>query len=183
MELATVQQPRRVQWMNRSAVLLALLSAALFGASTPAAKLLLSATHPMVLAGLLYCGAGVGVAMLRRLSPIAPAQLMGPEVALTRRDAPYLAGAILTGGVIGPILLMSGLALTDASAASLLLTLEGVATALLAWFMFHENFDRRIALGMACLVVGAMVLSWTGEPQLTGYLGSLAIVGACLAWG
>jgi drug/metabolite transporter (DMT)-like permease len=78
---------------------------------------------------------------------------------------------------------MAGLQHTDASAASLLLTLEGVATALLAWFVFHENFDRRIALGMACIVGGALVLSWSGQPQLSGLLGPLAIVGACLAWG
>jgi drug/metabolite transporter (DMT)-like permease len=78
---------------------------------------------------------------------------------------------------------MVGLQQTDASAASLLLTLEGVATALMAWFIFHENFDRRIALGMACLVAGAIVLSWSGRPELSGLLGPLAIVGACLAWG
>ena len=63
--------------------------------------------------------------------------------------------------------LMVGLSRTDAAAASLLLTLEGVATALMAWFIFHENFDRRIALGMACLVAGAAVLSWSGQPTLS----------------
>ena len=96
---------------------------------------------------------------------------------------PYLAGAIVAGGVAGPILLMAGLQRTDASAASLLLTLEGVATALIAWFIFHENFDRRIALGMACLVAGAILLAWTGHPDVSGFLGPLAIVGACVAWG
>jgi drug/metabolite transporter (DMT)-like permease len=78
---------------------------------------------------------------------------------------------------------MIGLAHTDAAAASLLLTLEGVATALLAWFVFHENFDRRIALGMGFLVAGALVLSWSGTPSLSGLLGPLVIVGACIAWG
>ena len=78
---------------------------------------------------------------------------------------------------------MAGLARTEAATASLLLTLEGVATALMAWFIFHENFDRRIALGMACLVAGAIVLSWSGQPTLSGLLGPLAIVGACIAWG
>ena len=77
----------------------------------------------------------------------------------------------------------SASARTDAAAASLLLTLEGVATALMAWFIFHENFDRRIALGMACLVAGAAVLSWSGQPTLSSLVGPLAIVGACLAWG
>jgi drug/metabolite transporter (DMT)-like permease len=78
---------------------------------------------------------------------------------------------------------MVGLVRTNAAAASLLLTLEGVATALLAWFAFHENFDRRIAFGMACLVLGAVVLSWNGRPTLSTVVGPLAIVGACIAWG
>ena len=169
--------------MNRHAVVLALLSAALFGLSTPAAKVLLGTIDPTVLAGLLYCGAGLGVAVVRRVGWFASAQAGRSEAALGRSDVPYLAGAIVAGGVAGPVLLMSGLQRTDASAASLLLTLEGVATALMAWFIFHENFDRRIALGMACLVGGAVVLSWTGQPELSGLLGPLAIVGACVAWG
>jgi drug/metabolite transporter (DMT)-like permease len=135
-----------------------------------------------MLAGLLYCGAGVGVAVLRRV--LSPAIISGaPEVALGRSEWPWLAGAIFAGGVVGPLLLMIGLARTDAAAASLLLTLEGVATALMAWFIFHENFDRRIALGMAFLVAGAAVLSWSGAPTLGNVIGPLAIVGACLCWG
>ena len=169
--------------MNRYAVVLALLSAALFGVSTPAAKVLLGTIDPTVLAGLLYCGAGLGVAVVRRVGWLASAQTGRSEAAIGRSDVPYLAGAIVAGGVAGPVLLMSGLQRTDASAASLLLTLEGVATALMAWFIFQENFDRRIALGMACLVGGAVVLSWTGQPELSGLLGPLAIVGACVAWG
>jgi drug/metabolite transporter (DMT)-like permease len=78
---------------------------------------------------------------------------------------------------------MTGLSMTDAAAASLLLTLEGVATALMAWFIFRENFDARVAFGMVCLVAGALVLAWTGQPTVSGLLGPLAIVGACAAWG
>src|SRR5262249_7197027 len=106
-----------------------------------------------------------------------------PEVAIARADVPWLAGAIVAGGVLGPLMLMYGLSHTDASTASLLLTLEGTATALMAWFIFHENFDRRIALGMACLVVGAIVLSWSGRPTLASVIGPTAIIGACIAWG
>ncbi len=169
--------------MNRHAVALALLSAALFGVSTPAAKMLLGAIEPAVLAGLLYLGAGLGVAILRRLLRSRLLDRPTAEASLSRTDVPWLAAAIVAGGVIGPVLLMTGLARTEAAAASLLLTLEGVATALLAWFVFHENFDRRIAIGMACLVAGAIVLSWTGTPTIGGLIGPLAIVGACLAWG
>jgi drug/metabolite transporter (DMT)-like permease len=169
--------------MNRHAVVLALLSAALFGVSTPAAKALLGAIEPTILAGLLYCGAGVGIAVLRRVGRSMISQPGAGEVALGPKELPWLAGAIVAGGIIGPVLLMAGLARTEAATASLLLTLEGVATALMAWFIFHENFDRRIALGMACLVAGAIVLSWSGQPTLSGLLGPLAVVGACIAWG
>ena len=168
--------------MKRRAVIFALLSAALFGASTPAAKALLGTVDPAILAGLFYCGAGIGIAVLRRL--LRP--LMGDAVAqapLSGSDVPWLAGAIAAGGILGPILLMMGLLRTDAATASLLLTLEGVATALLAWFVFHENFDRRIALGTGFLVAGAVVLAWSGTPSLSNIIGPLAIVGACLAWG
>lgn len=168
--------------MDRRSVLLALLSAGLFGVSTPAAKALLSAADPNILAGLLYCGAGIGVALLRRFLPLISPNGMS-EAPLGHRDWPWLAGAVASGGVAGPVLLMFGLARTDAATASLLLTLEGVATTLLAWFVFDENFDRRIALGMASITAGAFVLAWTGTPALTGMSGPLAIAGACLAWG
>ncbi len=78
---------------------------------------------------------------------------------------------------------MAGLNRTPASTASLLLTLEGAATALIAWFVFKENFDRRVALGMVCLVGGAVVLAWSGQPSWSDLVGPLAIVGACVAWG
>ena len=102
---------------------------------------------------------------------------------LTRSELPWLAGAIGSGGVLGPLLLMSGLTRTDAATASLLLTLEASVTALMAWFLFHENYDRRIALGMACLMAGVGILSWSGAPTVDNMLGPLAIVGACIAWG
>ena len=168
--------------MHRPAILYALASAALFGVTTPAAKILLGAIDPIVLAGLLYCGAGIGVALLRH---IARGTLQGsdaPQVALSRKDVPWLAGAITAGGVAGPILLMFGLAQTDAATASLLLALEGAATALIAWFVFHENFDRCIALGMVCIVAGAITLAWSGKPTLQNVTGPIAIIGACVAW-
>ena len=163
--------------MNLKAILYALASAALFGLSTPAAKALLGSVHPVALAGLLYCGAGFGAVVLRRTA------FAGGEASLARAQLPYLAGAIVAGGVIGPVLLMLGLARTEATTASLLLSLEGVATALLAWFVFREGFDRRIALGMMCLAAGGLVLAWSGQPTWSNLAGPLAILGACAAWG
>ena len=153
----------------------ALLAALLFGAATPLAKLLLGPLDPWLLAGILYLGSGAGLWLIRRLRP-AP----GPVIA--RADVPWLVAAIICGGVVGPVLLMWGLAHTGAAPASLLLNAEGVLTALIAWFVFRENFDRRIALGMALIVAGAVVLSWPREGRMEASLPAVAIVGACLAW-
>ena len=165
----------------RSGILSALGAAMLFGASTPLAKLLVGAVSPVLLAGLLYLGSGVGLLawfLLRRLRTDHGTR----EAALTRSDVPWLAGAILSGGVIGPLLLMLGLAHTQAANTSLLLNLEGVFTALLAWFVFRENFDRRIALGMTAIVAGGVLLSWPDNAGGNTSLWTLAVAGACLAW-
>jgi drug/metabolite transporter (DMT)-like permease len=118
--------------MNKTAILYALASAALFGASTPAAKVMLGTVHPILLAALLYSGAGIGIAGVRRLIPRIASSSGTPQAALTGRDAPWLAAAIFSGGIFGPLLLMWGLDRTSAATASLLLALEGAATALIA---------------------------------------------------
>jgi len=153
----------------------ALASAALFGAATPLAKLLLGPLDPWLLAGVLYLGSGLGLAVVRIVSRRA-----FPPI--PRADLPWLAGAIALGGGVAPVLLMWGLAHSDATSASLLLNAEGVLTALIAWFVFKENFDRRIALGMALIVAGAAILSWRGEGGVEASLPSLAIVAACAGW-
>jgi drug/metabolite transporter (DMT)-like permease len=110
----------------QTGILLALASAVLFGASTPFAKLLLGGVDPWLMAGLLYCGAGIGLAAVH-LSRLA-LRMPPTEAPLRPSDVPWLALVILAGGVLGPLLLMLGLAQTEAAAASLLLNLEGVAT-------------------------------------------------------
>jgi drug/metabolite transporter (DMT)-like permease len=156
----------------------ALLAALFFGAGTPLAKLLLGELPPLLLAGLLYVGSGLGLTALRLLRRLRGTTTVG----LTGRDMPWLTGAVLFGGILGPVLLMAGLQRTPASAAALLLNLEGVFTALLAWFVFKENVDRRIALGMTLIVAGGLVLSWQGTSGLVLPAGALAIAGACLCW-
>jgi drug/metabolite transporter (DMT)-like permease len=166
----------------RMGVVYALLAAALFGASTPFAKMLVGAVAPITLAGMLYLGSGIGLlgcfivrALFRRESGERP-------VALTAPDYPWLAGAIAAGGIAGPVLLMAGLSMTPASSASLLLNMEGVLTAMLAWFVFKENFDRRIVAGMLLIVLAGALLSWEQVPALGVPWGALAIIGACLCW-
>jgi drug/metabolite transporter (DMT)-like permease len=156
-------------------VIAALAAAVLFGASTPFAKLLLAHSGPWLLAGLLYLGSGIGLWLVRVLRGSARVQLEPGE-------GRWLAGAIVAGGIVGPVLLMAGLAAMPASGASLLLNAEGVLTALLAWFVFRENFDRRVVLGMLTIAAGALLLAWPGEAEFAGALPALLVVAACLAW-
>lgn len=166
--------------MNRG-IAYALTSAVLFGMSTPLAKALVADVSPLLLAGLLYAGSGLGLLLLlvgRRLS--APRAF---SVALPQRaEWGWLAGAVFLGGVIGPVALMYGLTTTAASTASLLLNLEAVFTALLAWFLFRENFDRRIVAGMIAIVAGGALLAWTPGEWGRASLGPALIAVACFCW-
>jgi len=158
----------------------ALAAAALFGASTPIAKLLTGNVPPLLLAGLLYLGSGLGLAALLLVRRARSAQAVG-AMNIPRAEWPWLLGAILFGGVVGPALLMGGLAQTDGATASLLLNVEGVLTAMLAWLVFKENADRHIVLGMMAIIAGGVLLSW--QPGPAGLSpGALLIIGACLAW-
>ncbi len=159
---------------------LALGSALLFGLSAPAAKLLLGVVDPWLLAGLLYLGSGLGLGLYRLARRLSFQRMT--EASIPRRELPWLAGAIACGGVAGPLLLMFGLAAGSATQAALLLNLEGVFTALFAWFVFRENFDARIAVGMAAIAAGAAVLSWQPSRQMAVDRSALLVTGACLAW-
>ncbi|MFG1261038.1 DMT family transporter, partial [Xanthobacter flavus] len=165
--------------MMQTGILLALASAGLFGASTPFAKRLLGSVDPWMMAGLLYLGAGLGLAAVH-LSRTA-LRLPAVEAPLRRADMPWLALVIVAGGLLAPLLLMFGLSLTDAASASLLLNLEGLATMGIAWLVFRENVDRRLLLGAFAILSGAVLLSWEGRMSLQW--GALLIAGACLCWG
>ncbi|WP_103733611.1 DMT family transporter [Pseudomonas sp. GZJR-8] len=164
--------------MNIS-IIYALVAAALFGASTPLAKSLGLGLSPILLAGLLYLGSGIGLAGVRLIRD------RGWEpTGLTPSQWPWLLGAIAFGGILGPVALMFGLIRTAGATASLMLNLESVLTAVIAWVVFRENADRRIVLGMVAIVLGGVVLSWTGAGGGSqDWTGPLAIALACLCWG
>lgn len=159
----------------------ALGAAILFGASTPFAKQLMGngqvATSPFLLAGLLYLGSGLGLTLWRLLRDRG-----WKSSGLPSQEWAWLLGAIVFGGVLGPLLLMVGLAHTTASTASLFLNLEAVLTAVLAWLVFRESTDRRIVLGMVLIVAGSAVLAWPGGDASVSGIGPLALAGACLCW-
>src|SRR4051812_8878398 len=162
--------------------LFGLLAAVLFGLSPPLAKLLIGRTNPHLLAGLLYLGSGVGLAVV-----LLGRRLFAPKTAarshITRGEWGWLAGAICFGGVIAPVLLMTGLARTEAASASLLLNLEGVFTALIAWGAFREGVNPRVATGFALILLGGIAISWTQGAGLHLSPAALLIVAACLCWG
>jgi drug/metabolite transporter (DMT)-like permease len=157
----------------------ALLGAALFGASTPIAKLLVGEIGPVMLAGLLYAGSGVGLGLWLAVRGFLWRAAERPRFA--SGDYKWLTGAVISGGVIGPALLMFALAASSASSVSLLLNLESVFTALMAWFVFRENFDRRLMLGMSLIVCGGVILGWRPGEIATSWP-AFAVAGACLCW-
>jgi drug/metabolite transporter (DMT)-like permease len=164
-----------LEGLRRPGVAPALWAALLFGAGTPLAKWLLEVIDPWLLAGLLYLGSGAGLTVYRHLRH-------APAARLPKNEIPWLVGAIVAGGMVAPVLLMVGLAGMPAAGASLLLNAEGAFTVLLAWFAFKENFDRRIALGMVAILLGAVILSWPEEARFAEVWPTLAVLGACFAW-
>ena len=172
------RQGEALEWRHaRTGILLALTSAILFGASTPFAKLLLGSVAPWMMAGLLYIGAGIGLACIHLARGLL--RLPAVEAPLRRSDLPWLA-LVIAAAACGPLLLMFGLMRTERGA-SLLLNIEGLATMAIAWVVFRENVDRRLLLGAFAILGGAALLSWQGSP--TFQLGALLIVGTCLCWG
>src|SRR5579871_6311830 len=159
---------------------LAIASAVLFGALAPFAKLLLGSIGPQILAGLLYLGAGIGLAVAWAGRSLL--RIESSEAPLRRTDIPWLVVVVAAGGVAGPLLLMLGLARTSAASGSLLLNLEGLATMAIAWVVFRENVDRRLLIGAASILAGAVALSWQGG-GIRIDAGGLLIAAACLAWG
>ena len=160
----------------------ALLAAALFGASTPLAKLLLRETSPLMLAGLLYLGSGTGLLLLRIAAQRVAAPGAERAARLQPSDYPWLAGAIACGGVAAPALLMWGLATTAAGAASLLLNFESVITALIAAAIFREAVGGRVWFALAIMLAGGLLLSYDPGAALNLSPGALAIVAACGLW-
>jgi len=173
--------------MNVRPLVAVLASAVLFGASMPLAKLLLGGIPPVALAGLLYAGAFLGLAVYRGAAGFARrrsrSQGSAGEAPLEKRDLPWLAGAILSGGIGAPILLMLGLSRVTGFAGSLLLNFEAAATALIAVFLFRENAGRRVWAAIALMTAGGVLLSWNSGQGRLELAGPLLVLAAMAGWG
>jgi drug/metabolite transporter (DMT)-like permease len=168
-------------WMTSRGPVFAVIAAALFGISTPLAKLLLGDIGPVLFASLLYLGSGIGIFLLSRARRYATP--VPGEARLDRRDYPWLAGAMLSGGVIATISLLFGLQYTPAATASLLLNFEVVATTLIAFFVFSEYIGRRVVAAIVIITAASIVLSWNASGQFGFSLAAAGIIAACVFWG
>lgn len=171
--------------MNKSkiySVMIALLASILFGASAPITKILLGQVEPIPLASFLYLGSGVGLLIFQLVNLQRKKQTIS-EAPLKRKDFIWLIGAITTGGIIAPIILMSSLKVTPASTASLLLNFEGVATTIIAILFFKENVGKQIVVAMLTITLASILLSWDFKNQWGFTIGSLGIILACFCWG
>jgi len=163
-----------------SGALLALLSAFLFGVSPVLIKPLAGDLPPVLMAGILYFGSGIGLLILQiiRREPI-----IKNLRALPRRQKIQLAGSVLSGGILAPVCLTYGIVYSSAFQVTALLNLETVASTLIAGYIFHEHISKRVWLGKILIVAGAVVIGFTGETEIAFSLSSLAVAGACLFWG
>jgi drug/metabolite transporter (DMT)-like permease len=168
--------------MVRGPVLLIIISGALFGLSVPLSKLLIGDTSPVALAGLLYLGAFLGLGAYRSSRMVRKVRTSSISK-LHRGDAPYLLGATLAGGIFAPILLLTGLAQMTASSASLLLNLEGVATAILAVALFKEQADRNLWVALGVMTLASAVLSYDPGQGAWSLIGTAMVVLAMICWG
>lgn len=161
---------------RRAAIVMAILSAILFGAATPASKLLLGELTPFRLAGLLYLGAALSVSpavvSLRRFS----FPRVGDGKTFLR-----LCGAVVFGGLLGPIALLFGLKAAEAASVSLWLNLELAATAVIGVIFFKDHLGRAGWLGVAAAIVASVILSWSSD--VAGAMAGLLVAAACCCWG
>ena len=161
-------------------VLQALLAALFFGASAPLSKYLLGEVPPILMAALLYLGSGTGISLVKLAHRLTSNR---KEAGIRRPDVGWLAGAIVAGGILAPIILMVCLQNTPASTASLLLNFEGVATTLIALVFFRESISRRAFAAISVITLASIFLSTDFQSGFGFSLGALGILLACSLWG
>lgn len=174
-------EKHRLDGEHAKSILLAVAAAALYAFSTPLSKLLLESVPPVLLAGLLYLGAGVGACLVllaggfvRRSAPAMRT--------FTKRDAPFVAGMIALD-VLAPVLLMLGLKRAAASNAALLNNFEIVATALFALLAFRERVSKRLWIAIGLITCASCLLSFDAEGGLAFSSGSVLVLLAAACWG
>ena len=159
-------------------IIQALLAALFFGISAPLSKLLLGDVNPIFLAAFLYLGSGSGIALIKFAQPSK-----GKEAGIRKTEIKWLAGAIISGGIAAPIILMLSLEKTPASSASLLLNFEGAATTLIAMLVFREAISRRAWSAILVITLASIIISTNFESGWGLSLGALGVLLATTLWG
>ena len=162
------------------AIFFAVLAAALYAISSPASKLLLDHIPSTILAGLLYLGAGLGMAVLGWIRQVSGKRRK--EIRLGKKDLPFTIGMILLD-IAAPVLLMLGLTMTSAANASLLNNFEIVATAIIALLIFKEKIPPRLWTAIFLITLSSLLLTFEDISSLSFSTGSLLVLCACICWG
>lgn len=163
----------------RRGIPLALGAGILFGLSAPLSKLIVASMEPVALAGALYLGAFVAACAGRLLGVTRGLQ----STPLGRRDVPFVTVMVGVGGVLAPVLLMYGVRAATGFTASLLLNLEGVTTALIAWALFRERVTPRVWGAVVLMTAAGVLLTGIVTGERASVIGPMLIVGAALGWG
>ena len=166
--------------MFRRSVWFAILAAALYALNAPVSKLLLQNVPPTMMAGLLYLGAGAGMATMGLVR--IGTRRGGRETRLPRKDLPYTLGMVILD-IAAPIFLMIGLERTTAANASLLNNFEIVATSLIALLVFKEKIGKRLWIAIALITLSSILLSVEDASSFRFSFGSLFVLAACVCWG
>lgn len=161
-------------------IFLAILAAVLYALNAPFSKILLQWMPPTLMAGFLYLGAGLGMALLAMIRKLRKEPVQ--EQKLTRRELPYTLGMIVLD-IAAPICLMYGLSMSTAASAALLNNFEIVATALIAYALFHEKISPRLWTGIFFVTLSCCILSFEGSSALQFSRGSLLVLLAAVCWG
>ena len=165
---------------KKTAILWAVLAAALYALNSPVSKLLLDKISPTMMAAFLYLGAGIGLAIVRLVQ-----RGMGKdqkEKPLTRKDLPYTIGMVVLD-IAAPIFLMIGLTRTTAANASLLNNFEIVATSVIALCIFKEAISKRLWAAIVLVTISSIVLSVKDMSSFSFSFGSIFVLLACVCWG
>ena len=158
----------------------ALFAALLFGASAPLAKVLLNSLQPVQMAAFLYLGCGFGLVIVKIFNS---QRKLSIEAKLSKSDIKWLSGAVLTGGVLAPIVLMISLKRTPAATSSLLLNFESVGTMLIAFIFFHEHIGKRLFIAISLITIASILLTFSPNSEWGISIGTLGVLLSCLLWG
>lgn len=165
---------------QKTAIIYAVLAAALYAVNVPLSKLMLRHVAPTMMAALLYLGAGIGLTLYAALGKKLGRS--APREHLTKKELPYTVSMVVLD-IAAPILLMAGIARTTSGNVSLLNNFEIVATSVIALLIFQEKISRRLWCAIFLVTLASAVLSFESAGAFTFNSGSLLVLGACVCWG